>query len=94
MNKLVKKIPQDYSQKMLDLIGMPTNRFIFIDNWYVPYERHCSHKEVYKILKFHKVKSIEKMKIGRKTDLENGIKNFRNSEIIWGEGEIRLLIKK
>ena len=34
------------------------------------------------------------MKIGRKTDLESGMKNFRNSEIIWGEGEIRLLIKK
>ena len=25
-------------------------RFVFIDNWYVPYERHCSHDEVYKIL--------------------------------------------
>ncbi|MDC3391054.1 class I SAM-dependent methyltransferase [Candidatus Pelagibacter sp.] len=57
MNKMIKKIPQDYSQKILDLIGMPKNRFIFMDNWYVPYERHCSHKEVYKILKNHKVKS-------------------------------------
>jgi hypothetical protein len=27
-------------------------------------------------------------------DLETGLFNFKNSEIIWGEGEIRLLIKK
>ena len=36
MNKFMKLIPQDYSQKVLDLIGMPTNRFIFMDNWYSP----------------------------------------------------------
>ncbi len=94
MNKFMKLIPQEYSQQVLDLIGMPTNRFIFMDNWYVPYERHCSHKEIYKILQSLGVEFIEKMKIGRKTDLETGLFNFKNSEIIWGEGEIRLLIKK
>ena len=62
MNKLMKLIPQEYSQQVLDLIGMPTNRFIFMDNWYVPYERHCSHKEVYKILQSLGVEFIEKMK--------------------------------
>ena len=65
-----------------------------MDNWYVPYERHCSHKEIYKILQSLGVEFIEKMKRGRKTDLETGLFNFKNSEIIWGEGEIRLLIKK
>ena len=94
MNKLIKSIPQDYSQKVLDLIGMPSNRFIFMDNWYVPYERHCSHKEIYKILQSLGVKSIEKMKKGRKTDLETGLLNYKDSKIIWGEGEIRLLFQK
>jgi ubiquinone/menaquinone biosynthesis C-methylase UbiE len=94
MNKLMKSIPQEYSQKVLDLIGMPSNRFIFMDNWYVPYERHCSHKEIYKILQSLGVKSIEKMKEGRKTDLETGLLNYKNSKIIWGEGEIRLLFQK
>ena len=94
MNKLMKSIPQEYSQKVLDLIGMPSNRFIFMDNWYVPYERHCSHKEIYKILQSLGVKSIEKMKEGRKTDLESGLLNYKNSKIIWGEGEIRLLFQK
>ena len=94
MNKFMKLIPQDYSQKVLDLIGMPTNRFIFMDNWYVPYERHCSHKEVYKILQSLGVEFIEKMKKGNKNDLETGLLNYKNSKIIWGEGNIRLLIKK
>ena len=94
MNKLMKYIPQNYSQKILDLIGMPSNRFIFMDNWYVPYERHCSEKEINKILKSLGVQSIERMKKGRKLDLETGLLKFKNSEIIWGEGNIRLLIKK
>lgn len=94
MNKLIKSIPQDYSQKVLDLIGMPTNRFIFMDNWYVPYERHCSHKEIYNIFKLLGVDFIEKMQKGRKTDLETGLFKHKDSKIIWGEGEIRLLIKK
>ena len=94
MNKFMKVVPQEYSQQVLDLIGMPTNRFLFMDNWYVPHERHCSHKEVYNILRSLGVDSIEKMKKGRKTDLETGLSNYKNSKIIWGEGEIRLLIKK
>ena len=94
MNKFMKSIPQDYSQKILDIIGMPSNRFIFMDNWYVPYERHCSHKEIYKILKSHGVDEIEKMDKGRKTDLETGLYNHKDTSSIWGEGEIRLLIKK
>ncbi len=94
MNKFMKKIPQEYSQKVLDLIGMPSNRFIFMDNWYVPFEKHCSHKKVYKTLYSLGAETIEKMIIGRKTDLETGLYNFKKSKIIWGEGEIRLLIKK
>ena len=94
MNKLMKLIPQDYSQKILDLIGMPSNRHIFMDNWYVPIEKHTKHKKIYNILKSLGSVHIEKMKKGRKTDLEYGLKKFKNSEDIWGEGEIRILIKK
>ena len=73
---------------------MPTNRYMFMDNWYAPYQRHSSHKEVFSILKKLKVKNIEKIISTRKTDLEWGIKNYKNGKAIWGEGEIRLLIKK
>ena len=33
MNKIMKKIPQDYLQKILDLLGMPRTR-LFLDLWY------------------------------------------------------------
>jgi len=94
MNILLKTVPQSYSQKILDNIGMPTNRFIFMDNWYVPIEKHSSYHEIVKILKSCNVRYVEKLNIGRKTDLETGLKKFKNSQIIWGEGEIRLLIQK
>ena len=94
MNKLMKKIPQNYSQNILNFIGLPSNRFIFMDNWYVPIEKHCYHKNIFKILRKLGVQSIEKMIKGRQTDLETGLYNHKNSKSIWGEGEIRLLIKK
>ena len=46
MNKLMKKIPYDLTHNFLEMIGKPKNRFIFMDNWYVPIEQHFSHEEV------------------------------------------------
>jgi len=65
-----------------------------MDNWYVPIEKHSSYHEIVKILKSCNVRHVEKLNIGRKTDLETGLKKFKNSQVIWGEGEIRLLIQK
>ena len=95
MNKFMKSIPELYSSEVLKLIGMHTNRYVFMDSWYVPVEKHNSHKEVYKILKDLGVSSIEKsVNTQKKTDLEWGLKKFSNSSKVWGEGEIRLLIRK
>ena len=73
---------------------LPKNRFIFMDNWYVPIEQHCSHSEIIKILKKLKVKKITKVITNNKFDLENSLKSYKNSKIIWGEGEIRFLIER
>lgn len=94
MNKLMKKIPYSLSFNLLQLIQMPKNRFIFMDNWYVPIEQHCSHKEVYKILNSLKVKNIKKITTKNKFDLEYSLKKYKKSNQIWGEGDIRLLIEK
>ena len=65
-----------------------------MDNWYVPIEQHCNHSEVYKYLKKLNVSKIEKS-IGRnKFDLDYSLTKYKNSKFIWGEGEIRFLIKK
>ena len=94
MNILMKKIPFSYSQMILNLIQMPNNRFIFMDNWYVPIEQHCSHKEIYDYFNKLGVSSIQKISSKNKFDLEYSLKKNKNSQKIWGEGEIRLLIKK
>mgnify|MGYP004378124267 FL=1 len=94
MNKLMKKIPYSLSFNLLQLIQMKKNRFIFMDNWYVPIEQHCSHKEVYEILNNLKVKNIKKITTKNKFDLEYSLKKYKKSNQIWGEGEIRLLIEK
>ena len=73
---------------------MPENRFIFMDNWYVPIEQHCSHKEVLGILHKLKVKKIESILSKNSFDLDYSLKKNPNSELIWGEGEIRFLIQK
>ena len=49
--KLMKKIPQSYTKLINDAIGVPKNRWIFPDNWYVPIERHCSDNELRELFK-------------------------------------------
>ena len=94
MNLMMKKIPQDYTKRILDDIGMPTNRWIFQDNWYVPIERHCSYEEVERICNKLKVSNIEVSKSGMPTDLHILRDKYPYSEAIWGNGEVRLLITK
>ena len=94
MNLMMKKIPQDYTKRILDDIGMPTNRWIFQDNWYVPIERHCTYEEVERICRKLKVSNIEVSKSGMPTDLHILKDKYSYSEDIWGNGEVRLLITK
>ena len=94
MNRLMKKIPQEYTKKILDEIGMPTNRWIFQDNWYVPIERHNTYEEVIKILNNLGVSKIEISKSGMPTDLHILSNKYKYSEDIWGNGEVRLLVTK
>ena len=94
MNSLMKNIPYKLSFDFLKMMKMPENRFIFMDNWYVPIEQHCSHKEVLGILHKLKVKKIESILSKNSFDLDYSLKKNPNSELIWGEGEIRFLIQK
>jgi ubiquinone/menaquinone biosynthesis C-methylase UbiE len=94
MNKLMKNIPYNYSQNVLDLIGLPQNRFIFMDNWYVPIENHLGHDEIIKYLNSLGVTKIKKIYTKIPTDFENALIKYKNSSQMWGEGEIRFLIQK
>ena len=52
------------------MMELPDNRFIFMDNWYVPIEKHLSHEEIIKILKKLNVKKIKKIIGKNKFDLD------------------------
>jgi ubiquinone/menaquinone biosynthesis C-methylase UbiE len=96
MNKIMKRIPQIYSQNILDIIGMPRTRLLFLDLWYVPIEKHTSVKEIMKILKKEGITRIKKLKSSTIYDHSNAIHRHKKKGggAIWGDGDIRLLIQK
>lgn len=95
MPQVMKKIPQKYAMAVLDLIGMPANRFIFCDNWYVPIERHVSREYLENFLKKVGFNGLKKIISGRDTDLDSLVagKSSQASEM-WGDGEHRYFITK
>ena len=95
MNKLMKKIPQNYTQKFLDITFMPRERLMFLDNWYVSHEIYSYNIQLKKFLSSLKPKSIKKMNQGAPHDFSTGLSKYKNNgKIIWGDGELRYLIKK
>jgi ubiquinone/menaquinone biosynthesis C-methylase UbiE len=95
MNKLMKMIPQKFSQIVLNLMNMPNNRLFILDNWYVSHEDHSSEKNLIKILKQYKPKKIQKIVSSVKYDYQSAIKKYdKYGKLIWGDGDLRYLIKK
>ena len=94
LRPIFKKIPLHYTQKVLQLMGVPPKRFIFCDTWYVPREVHTSRKKVEGLLRklrfsFTKVVSRDCFDLN-KTFL-TGIKAAHQ---MWGDGENRYLLQK
>ena len=57
----MKKIPYDYAINVLNTIGMPARRTIFVDSWYVPIEDHINLNTLEKWFKKNKI-GFEKYK--------------------------------
>jgi len=96
MREVFKKIPQEFTMKVLSMLGMPSERFVFVDNWYVPLEKHTTTEEFEKILRKYNFKSFKRLlKSKIKTDLDVAANdNKKIGKIIWGNGELRYLITK
>lgn len=92
MRDIMKKIPQWYTMKMLDLIGMPADRFIFCDMWYVPIEQHTTDKRAREIIKKCGISKVKRLEKGRSTDLL--VHSDEIGKIMWGDGELRYLLEK
>ena len=94
LRKIFKKIPIRYTQSILSSMGMPPNRFIFCDTWYVPVETHTTIVHVEKMMDeagFHYEKIIGK----NKYDLDKAINdNIKGANLMWGDGEHRYILDK
>jgi len=91
MRKVMKNIPQDYIMKVLDLIGLSSDRFIFCDNWYTPVEKHSTDIEIREILNRLEIKKITRLKNVRETDLRC---DTDEEKTLYGEGELRYILEK
>ncbi|MBN1353835.1 MAG: methyltransferase domain-containing protein [Candidatus Omnitrophica bacterium] len=95
MRKIFKKIPRDYTQKVLELINLPPNRFIFCDSWYVPIETHMRRNHLEDMLDrlgfdFKKIASRNSY------DLDSvQVRMVKGAKVMWGEsGEHRYILSK
>ena len=92
MREVMKDIPMQYTQKVLEIIGMPNKRYIFVDSWYVPIEEYVDRKwlENYLTKKYSKI-----LRVDDTGDINiNSMSNLQYSKEIWGDGELRYFISK
>ena len=96
MRKIFKFIPKDFTINCLENLGMPSDRFIFVDNWYVPIEKHTTKEEFEKILRKYNLKAFKRILTSKiVTDLDVAVKkNKKYGKLIWGNWELRYLLVK
>ena len=93
--KVMQRIPREYTCDVLRMIGMPANRFIFVDTWYVPIEEHISRDALESLLSATGFSHCEKMVSRRATDLDSAeIMDDPAFAAIWGDGEHRYVLRK
>jgi SAM-dependent methyltransferase len=94
LRQLFEKIPRTYAAAMLELMGMPGNRMVFLDTWYVPIEEHLARAELEAAFARHGVRFIKLMS-EVDFDPDNAIaRGVPGAAIVWGEGEHRYLLER
>jgi ubiquinone/menaquinone biosynthesis C-methylase UbiE len=95
MTEFMKSIPQDFALEVLRMIGMPMNRFLFADNWYVPIELHTSAAQFETLLAETGFTSIRRCHLGRATDPDTlSVCGTDKDREMWGDGELRYLVAR
>ncbi len=95
MRDVMQRIPVDYTVAVLDLLGMPANRTIFVDSWYVPIEEHVDPSELEARLTAQGYRRVERWTKGRSIELESCVfGGAPYARELYGEGELRYLLHK
>jgi len=93
MREVMKLIPINYTNNILKFLGMPSQRYIFVDSWYVPIEEHVERKQLENYLTSQNYSKIEKVQ-HTGTDNLNSMSNQLYSKELWGDGELRYFLTK
>ena len=93
VRKIFKGIPSEYTNEVLKVMFLPSNRFIFADVWHVPIEKHTSRKDLERMLKNMNLR-YTKVISNNIFDLDRALDRIKNASEMWGEGEHRYILEK
>jgi len=94
LRKIFEKIPISYTRMVLRAMGMPSNRFIFCDTWYVPVETHTTREDLEKMLRENGF-SYQKIISSNPFDLDKALaEGIPQAVEMWGEGEHRYMLER
>jgi len=94
MRNIFTEIPIEYTNLVLQTMGLPKNRFFFADLWHVPIESHTTTNKLLELFKSCKLKH-NKVISKNKFDLDNALLNDKEEfKIMWGDGEHRYILTK
>lgn len=92
--RVSKLIPRNFAQQSLDYIGIPNNRFIFMDIFYVPIEEHLKKSEILPLLDKENLNYQQLITKNDFDPLSEFAISLPDSEEVWGEMEHRYLITR
>ena len=92
MRQIMKNIPYEFTMNVLKLYGMPAERTVFVDSWYVPIEENVSKNFLENYFKYKNLK-FKKYTKALPIELESMEKN-KYFNLLYGDGELRYLIQK
>lgn len=94
LRQVFTKIPVHYTKMVLRFMGMPSNRFIFCDTWYVPVETHTTTHQLISMLKETGF-SYQKVIGNSPFDLDKALaSNIAGAKEMWGDAEHRYILVK
>jgi ubiquinone/menaquinone biosynthesis C-methylase UbiE len=94
LRPLFESIPRQYTARVLELLGMPGNRMIFMDTWYVPIEDHIARADLEAAFDRHGL-AYEKLTSRVETDLDAAIESgIPGAALAWGEGDHRYFLER
>jgi len=93
MREVMKLIPINYTINILNILGMPSKRYVFTDSWYVPIEEHVERQRLENYLKSQDYSNIERVEHTGTIDI-NSMSNKPYSKELWGDGELRYFLTK